>query len=395
VWKKPGPYCQLERPLNLNDGTTALTVARTPLLPDGFDAWIQDPCIYFQSPKDGEILYLTDAPAMPKIHVSAMVGGVFPDPTYSTRFFWRAQVTFDSKDCPHGVRTHKDQTTGKVSTKTFKTSTQEKFGTCIGGQFELVFDEIRGGNLTLEVSASVGGGVPLLARTLGVRILGANPSAAQIVNQIVQALPNDSDAYRRIVCLESSFHQFIPETGYPQFSGDNLLGVGLSQHTTKWALSPTAEEAWNWSENLKVGIGIFNDKLKIAKHYPTSVRQSNAFKKLVEKYNDKMKAQGFSVPIEVKVPEYKKDELRDDAIRAYNGFGTGDDGFGHSIHEFRIARQANGDLTVMGDPKTGSVSAVWEPVPLADRNQSEDTKKYVQTVLKKSPWCGSDAKAQP
>ncbi len=368
------------------------------------------PAIQIDPPQDavktadgGALFSITAAPAMPLIHATASIVGVTPgpDPTPTTEFEWTATVSFDSKNCPHGVATQ-SKLHHKGETRTIPEITAK--GKVTGGRIVVNFSKIRGGTLTLKVTAKMGG-LTLTCETKGWRIQGTNPSKGDVG----AAMPND--ACRKIACLESGMQQFTaaPKEGnamFPYFSGDNLLGIGISQLTTP---PPADDEVWNWRENVKAGIHLYNQKKSAARAYPKQVAKSKHFLELVKSYNDNLNkapaaAAGAALaggppkpaqpapapvpPVSVIVPEFTAEQLEDDTIRAFNGW-AGNDGFiakpFTQLHEFRIQQDpVTKDLVVDGDPKTGKVYAKWARVPVADRPQVGDP-DYVNDVKMRDP----------
>ena len=370
---------------------------------------------------DGNPLFsITTEPKMPVINATASVVGIITgaDPTPTTEFEWTATVSFDSKNCPHGVATQKFKSYYKKGdTRTIAPITSK--GKVTGGKIVVNFDKIRGGALTISVTAKVGA-TTLTGETKGWRIQGTNPSKGDVG----KALPDDT--HRKIACAESSMQQFFPapdegNAAYPYFSGDGNLGIGICQLT-----DPPAEDdqVWNWRETVKAGVHLYNQKKAGAKAYPGLVAKSAKFLALEKAYNDNLKKAATPAPgagptgtagpaptpspavpatpapgasptpaaaappaaVKVTVPEFNAEQLEDDTIRGFNGWG-GDDGFILSpkqLHEFRIQLDASGNLVVVGDPKTGTVSAQWERVPVADRPGSGDP-SYIDDVKNRDP----------
>ena len=220
---------------------------------------------------------------------------------------------------------------------------------------------------------------------------------------------------------------------YPYFSGDRLLGVGIGQLTYP---QPTDDQIWDWTENVKAAVVLYNQKRTLSKGYPKLVAASANFLKLVKEYNDNLSkapapaagapaaGPGGSVdagktaapapaaapaaggaaaappaaaatpakPVQVKVPDFTEDQLQDDTIRGFNGW-AGNDGFtsgpSGGLHEFRIQQDPKTKvLVVEGDPKSGTVNAVWERVPVAERPRKDDkdkTPEYVDLVKSYNP----------
>ena len=443
----PGSTDPLKKPAETKDGTTPLapgqsqgitgasaggvTPAAGAAAAAGKGASIKiDPPADAPKATDGNPLFsVTKEPKMPVINAKASIVGITTgaDPTATTEFVWTATVTYDSKKTLNGVSSGKCTFTGAPAKGvTRKIDAIKKEGKVTGGAIVINFDQIRGGDLFISVTATVGGQA-IKGETKGWRIQGANPDIADVN----KGLPDD--AFRRLTCLESQKKQFVASSGegnamYPQFSGDGCLGVGICQLTNP---QPTDDQIWDWTENVKAGVVLYNDKRKLAKGYPAKVAASANFLKLVKEYNDNLSkapapaagaapaagtptpgpapggapagaaapagappVPGASAPtapkVTVKVPDFTEDQLQDDTIRGFNGW-AGDDGFTVGpngkpwLHEFRIKRDPKTNaLVVEGDPKSGTVKVIWEAVPGPDRPVTGD-QNYVDDVKKYDP----------
>lgn len=425
-----------------------------------------DPPKDAQRASDGNPVFsITAEPKMPTINVAASIVGITSgaDPTASTEFTWTATLGYDSKNTPSGVSSGKCTFKGAPAKgKTCNIDALTAGGKVKGGAIVVNFNQIRGGTLTISATAEIGGKL-LKGETKGWRIQGTNPEPAD-VNKV---LPDDT--FRKLTCLESQKKQFVPAPSegnamYPQFSGDGCLGVGICQLTNP---QPTDDQIWDWTENVKAGVDLYNDKSDQAKSYPSRVAKSPNFIALAKAYIDDLNkaaapkagapaaAPAGAVPaaagtpaagatsaaaagtpaaaaapaaataasppagtaaapaagtpaapaaaaappakLEVKVPEFTADQLEDDTIRGFNGW-AGDDGFTKGpksgrpeLHEFRIQRDPKTNkLVVVTDAKTGTLSAVWERVPVTDRpsagdpNYIADVKSYDTTTCKKN-----------
>jgi hypothetical protein len=248
-----------------------------------------------------------------------------------------------------------------------------------GGHFSISFPRITGGNLAITVTAVIGG-QNLSVTSSGLTIVGTNPTRAAI-----QAAIND-DLTQRIACHESSQTQFAAAPGAvsicPLWSGDNYGGVGIFQLTVP---APTEAQVWNWQANVAGGKARLRQCRAQATAYPGQIAQTNSFNAMVTAISTARAAQGQSA-ITVTIPPFTADQVTDDAIRAYNGYGTNRDQFGLPLHEFRL--QMNGStLQLQIDPATSVGTCVWERVPVAARGTSGDP-NYVANVKASSPTCG-------
>lgn len=146
---------------------------------------------------------------MPVIMAEAGIVGLTPDPSSSTRFTWLVKIHFQCSDCGNGLD---------------KEITDEFELTSVGGKCAIAFPHVRGGDLTITVSADLETGY-YEKISKGLKIRGVNP-AQQEINAACGVV-----ALQKICCQESGHRQFdaVAETGVsdcPLFSGDGLGGVG-------------------------------------------------------------------------------------------------------------------------------------------------------------------------
>jgi hypothetical protein len=285
-----------------------------------------DPATEGERAADGKPLFsISTEPRMPVIELRVSVVGVTgPDPTPTTQFEWVATLSFDSRHCLHGAA--KAAWKGKSvsyrvgDTRTIATFTAQ--GKVVGGIIAVQFDQIRGGTLTISVTANVGG-IATRGAAEGWRVQGTNPSKEEVCG----ALPDDT--HRKIACAESSMQQFVRAEGegdawYPNFSADGLLGVGICQITNPPA---TDDQVWNWRENVKAGVALYSQKKREAQAYPPRVAKSAMFQAFVKRYNDGLqkaaKSGSAAALVRVTVPEFDAQQLEDDTIRGIQRLGGG------------------------------------------------------------------------
>lgn len=108
-----------------------------------------------------------------------------------------------------------------------------------------------GGKLSVEVAA----GSVAFRRT--VFILGKNPSKDDVVS-FLSSMPN-TVGFDLVIDQETHFKNFINADGEPVVAGDS--GYGLTQMTTP---APTYEQVWNWKENVRAGVALFQQKQREA-----------------------------------------------------------------------------------------------------------------------------------
>ena len=299
-------------------------------------------------------------PAMPHIHVKARLTGVFPDPTATMTFRWTAQVRFDSVNCPHGG----------TAAHSMKSESELLTGTSVGGEFDLAFTTVCGGDLVVEVSADVAGRT-LTGKTQQVRMQGANPSNDQIKQAIAEPVIG------RIIRHESAIRQFVPTQAqegalFPLFSQDNLLGVGLGQITPC-----TVPSIWNWRKNIEATNAKFKDGRRVANGLAARCRNHPNFKRLVKKWNDERVAAHLP-PLPVTLPDLTPDQIERDAVRCYNGASGTDHLLGAAMHEYRVVLIDQNNLAIQVDPGGTTASARWEVPPTSERTSGDPN--YVNNV---------------
>jgi hypothetical protein len=315
-------------------------------------------------PKTG---FAIDAEAnMPKVEAEARILGITPDPTSATDFTWTVHVSFDASHCSHGPARAIFHPKIVQTTK--------------GGKFVVPFTEVRGGNLSIAVTANVSGR-KLSAHSSGLKIVGTNPP----INSIRAMLGHD--VLRKMARLESGFRQFLAAADggtsiCPLFSGDNAGGVGILQITNP---APTADQVWSWKANVQRGMNMFNTNYANAGNRHTAVMATDHWKALVNHFNNHRKKHKLPA-IKVTLAPLTSGDLDNnpqqkemEAIRAFNGFGGG-------LHEFRVAiDHATGLLRVNIDPQTQEGTAGWERVDWHTRPQKFGDPNYVNDVLSQKP----------
>jgi len=121
----------------------------------------------FVKPTVNQEFPITADVTMPVIDVEVKLEGGAPPPPAGWSLSWTADLSFQGSSCPHG--------TGRVMAHPKLT------GMATGGKFSIRFTQIRGGTVTISVDARVG--PQLLSASLGVKVVGTNPSKAQVSQQ--------------------------------------------------------------------------------------------------------------------------------------------------------------------------------------------------------------------
>jgi hypothetical protein len=311
------------------------------------------------------VVAITGTPQMPLLSFRANVQGADPLVVFQTKFDWVLQIEFSALACRNGPNRSINQTIRQSDT---------------GAVLIPIFSLIRGGSLTVSVSATINGKV-IRDRISGTRIVATNPTRAELFS----ALPNNT--MRRMALQESGGKQFAAANGgvspCPLWSGDRLGGVGIFQITIP---RPKDDEVWNWRSNVAKGLEIFGQKLAASRGYPARVRSSGGFQQLVRAFNADRRARRLP-PLTITLPDFTSGDfdnnllqLELDAIRGFNGFAGGD-GLGHELHEFRVALQRGRLKVVNVDEQAKTGEAEWERVPAAQRPQTSGDPNYVARVL--------------
>ncbi|XDF37263.1 hypothetical protein RBH89_09520 [Paracidovorax avenae] len=294
--------------------------------------------------------------SMPIITVTAELQGIAIPPGATPTYEWRATLTFNG---------------GVPPTKTFfggGRSTEHPVMRTPAGHantWRIPFSHIRGGVLTVHAIARVGGATH--EATLGsLLIVGTNPTPTAI-RAFADSIGATKVRFRKQLRQESSLQQFRPPELWPKYSSDRLGGVGLAQITRP---APTADQVWNWKENIRAGWALYKEKERNARAYPAAVRRSDEFRHLVNAYNQSRAGQGLP-PVQVTLPDFTEDQLELDTIRGFNGYAN-------KLHEYRVRTEA-GKLFVNLGPDGKQGSAEWERVPTSERGSKGDP-AYVEHV---------------
>jgi len=295
--------------------------------------------------------------AMPSITATATFKGLAVDPKNPVQYEWTVSLVFPgSTTCVHSV--------GR------STSHNPIHSTTSTNSFKIPFTQVRGGDLTVKVTARAGAMVAS-AQSSGLKVAGTNPSIGSL-----QITVPAKAAFRKLMRLESGLKQFL-SGGCPKFSEDNKGGVGLCQLTSP---APTADQIWSWKENLKGGIVLWNSKEAIAKGYPAQVRSGSQFLGLIKAYNAQLAATALAAakaankpppaftPVAVTLSDFTDEQLQRDTLRGFNGWAAG-------LHEYRVKVDANGLLVV----EQGA--AQWEAVTADARREY-----YKSAGLAKEHW---------
>jgi hypothetical protein len=354
---------------------------------------IVDPC--------GPTTFRIDAtPAMSTVFARAEVTGVTPDPTTSLSYDWEAVFT-------HTTR----QTARRTLTKTFEMSSSSMMPvTMFFDPPTAPSETISGGDMLVKATTTLPSGLQLFAERVDLRTLGTNPPKVDIQAALIGNEPIKTLWLKKIACKESEQIQFSTanDMGKFQIEGEPKMnrggdgGMGIMQYTENDStFLPDADRwdlLWNWRKNVTAGINLFQgQKWTFALGFPAQMRTRTQSAGTLGKTNQYRASQGFLPLDEVHIRDFLRsgpngDEVLDDAVRAYNGYG-GTDQFGGPLHEFRL-KTLNTAFGLVFEVEHERVAgglriadAVWERVPVSDRPTGIGVPNYVALVRGMDPTC--------
>ncbi|WP_157977862.1 hypothetical protein [Paraburkholderia kururiensis] len=196
-------------------------------------------------PATGDKFYIDETPKFPSI-VFEIKTDAPPPYQWKWTIVWDAQVSSlrESKKRGKKLRTFSQSSSFTSNEKSWEANLNNM---------------IVGGKLSVEVAA---GGTEF-RRT--VFVLGKNPAKEDVV-AFISAMPNTL-GFDKVIDQESHFKNFINADNEPVVAGDR--GYGLTQMTNP---APSYEQVWNWKENVKAGVKLFQQKQSEAKdsfgHHP-------------------------------------------------------------------------------------------------------------------------------
>jgi hypothetical protein len=276
---------------------------------------------------------------------------------------------------------------------------------------------VAGGNLLFEVRATVNG-QELMASKEGPIILSSdNPTKPVIQNWISGGrLADEADWLKKIACQESNQIQFAlaDEHSQYQYMGEPKMnrggdgGAGIMQITKTGELpnGPSPAELWDWRANVDAGKLKFDDGKSAATNFPTAVSRHPGFNQTLFNNTNTWRQQHNMQPFtNIRVPDFTRVQILEDAVRAFNGYGDNDplfptirDANGNIIaralprHEFTLVTQNVGTVTnpvyilVVTDLGGGKAEAQWRRVAVSERDPSGDP-NFVENVRGKMPTC--------
>jgi hypothetical protein len=189
-------------------------------------------------PSTGDKFYIDETPSFPSITFE-FKSDVAPPYQWKWSIVWDAQVSGTLEKAKRGRKLKTFTENGEFS------SNDKSWVANLNGK-------IIGGKLSVQVMV----GDRVFRRT--VYILGKNPAKSDVVN-FLSTLP-DTDGFDKLIEQESHFKNFINADSEPIVAFDS--GYGMTQMTSP---APSYEQVWNWKENIKAGVKLFQDKQAKAK----------------------------------------------------------------------------------------------------------------------------------
>jgi hypothetical protein len=240
---------------------------------------------------------------MPQITLQAMIQGI---PIQAKPVFtWSFKLEYNDFIAVDGSRR-----------RNVRTKVHPAMPNKTGNPVTVPLSTLMCGKLTVTVETMVDG-KKLSATRNDILVGGTNPTAADLRAMVPQSI------LRKMIKQESGGKQFSDTSGggwtafaiNPNWSGDNLRGVGLGQLT-----NPPPEDAdiWNWRANASDLQQRFRQKRAPAATLHARIAASQRFLDEAKALND------------------GQQDL--EGLRAYNGFGIEVSGqYLHYIHEFEPA----------------------------------------------------------
>ncbi|CAB3768741.1 hypothetical protein GQ57_34540 [Burkholderia sp. MSh2] len=188
-------------------------------------------------PKTGDKFYIDETTRFPSVTFEIETNDP-PPYQWKWSIVWDAQVSSLRESAKRGKKVRSFSETGSFTSN--DTTWDAKLN-----------DKIIGGKLSVEVKA----GTTDFRRT--VFILGKNPAKDDVLNYL-KAIPNTA-GFDLILEQESRFKNFINADNEPVVAGDR--GYGITQMTNP---APSYEQVWNWKENIKAGVALWQLKQKAA-----------------------------------------------------------------------------------------------------------------------------------
>ena len=293
--------------------------------------------------------YLSTAPALPVIQLEAVFDHPLPGPP--PVFTWKFSFEYpDFIVVPGGRRRN-------VRAKSHPPMLDK-----VGNPVRVPLTTVMCGRLTVVVETMIQG-VRTTARREDILVGGTNPSEGELVAAVPVPL------MRQMIRQESSAKQFSDSAGggytptaiNPNWSGDNLRGVGLGQLTNP---PPADADIWDWRVNATHLQERFRQKRGAGASLHSSMMNSARYRLEVRALNEWRAAEG-QLPVTPTLAPLSEHQRDLEGLRAYNGFGIQVSGqYLTYIHEFEpattvlvSARRKDGDGRPLRSPTVLDVDA--------------------------------------
>lgn len=267
--------------------------------------------------------FMSTTQVMPRVELKAVVTGL--PATTKLDFTWRVQFDYSHFLQVPGARRRNVRTKSHPPMPALK-----------GNPVVVPFTTAMCGQLTVTVEVMIDGKLVKATRD-DILIGGTNPSAAELRRVV------GSSVVRKLIQQESGGQQFS-DTGTrrwqatainPNWSGDNLRGVGLGQLTND---PPTDDDIWNWRSNATDLGRRFVAKRHSAAKLHTRIAASSRFQDEVKALNAWRALEGLAA-LKPVLPPLTSAQQDAEGLRAYNGFGIKVAGqYLDYVHEFEPAR---------------------------------------------------------
>ncbi|MEO0248606.1 MAG: hypothetical protein ABIN58_03475, partial [candidate division WOR-3 bacterium] len=347
-------------------------------------------------------------------NVSVKVLNVTPDPTATTTFRWKVRVQYDTRQINFRSKevVWEREAQGGEMPGTMPSDILAPCGIMVGetnGEGNNL-SCAAGGAILYEVRATINGRELMASKDGPIILAGNNPTRQNIQNRTVAGrVADEADWLKKIAWQESCQEQFATADNFSRYQyrgepkmnrgGDGGAGIMQITKTTPLPNGPSSAELWDWRANVDEGKAKFDEGKSTATNFPGRVRQHPGFTQTLVNNTNTWRQQNNMQPFtEIRVPAFTRDQLLEDAVRAFNGFGDKTDPLFPKVgtipalplHEFTLMTQKVEIRGPDGSPQEvlvltitdlggGIAQAQWMRVAVGDRGSAGDP-NYVENV---------------
>jgi hypothetical protein len=374
------------------------------------------------------VLHISKERRMPSIDAQAAVKGISQELLSSATFYWRAVISYNTRQAPVNGRPGPIQ----LPNAEFGAQTQNSTAprdllahAVVAGKNSPGY--LAGGVLSLEVKVVLPDGHELRTTASNLRVVGDNPDPATVYEVLKNgAAPRVQPWLLAIACHESldKLWQFNPwredaPTNETQFiyPGEPFMnrwpgdgGVGIMQITLRrngvpLKERPFVEDYWDWSHNVETGRDEFLEDYAAASRWHERIKKYPKFKEIEERTitGERMRiiVPGLGdYPIEDVDGRERSlsdvDPVLESAARRYNGAVGTHKALGTPLQEFvpktEVDNLRQGTVFVTKDVGTDTdgtriARIVWRRAQPLERynvaSPNESTADYVQELRKR------------